>query len=111
MNKKIYKNFSEVLKKLDPEVLSAMYNAIAIGVLATTVRSNSFKKVEDISEEQKRKEHIREMDSKIRENRRLNRRVMSRSGSAVQDSYISWMTQSDMDSIMDAYQEYKELGI
>lgn len=111
MDKKFYEKISNVFKKMDPETINAISGIIGLGMLGVTIRSNSFKKAKAVSEEQKRRDHIRNMDSQIRANRRLNRREMNRSGSVVQDSYIPWMTQSDMSSIMDAYNEYKELGI
>lgn len=111
MDKKFYEKISNVFKKMDPDMINVMCGVIGLGMLGVTVHSNSFKKAKEVSEEQKRRDHIRNMDSQIRANRRLNRREMNRSGSVVQDSYISWMTQSDMSSIMDAYNEYKELGI
>lgn len=100
------KKMSDVIKNMEPRMVNVMYSLVGLAVVGATVNSSACRKAKQLSEEEKRREHMRDMDSQIRANRRANKQERFRSGSTVQDSYISWMTQSNMDSINEAYNEY-----
>lgn len=107
------KNISEIFNSMRPEMVKAMTCLIGLAAIGCTINTQPRveRRVYELTEDQKRKQRIRRIDSEVIRNREHNNKVMNRSGSKVCDSYISWMTQTDMDSIMDAYNEYKELGI
>lgn len=113
MNRNLWKN---IAKNAGRHELAAGLSVVGVALCFATSRrvyySNNHEGPRDEPSVQDVEEAIRYrrcvMDEQVVRKRRYNSSNRNRSAAQVCDSYISWMSQSSMDQIMDSYHEYME---